>query len=333
MKAAIRAASLALMGLTTASGALAQDPGLAAGSTVVAYSPATGLVASTGNLYWTANDVEAGFASVWRASKQSVPGSETLLYQETAGTSASVRFGDIVFASVAGQWHGYFIASYQAAGGWATSFIKRVPLGGGPAETMAPTPAPPAVSLATDGADLFWSDGGGLRRMPLAGGAVVTLAAGTALGEVALDGGHVYYAEGTAVRRVPKAGGPAATVAGALRTVRALYAHVSGATTTLYFGDSGGAVQSRRVGSTSTSTHQAPTTDRRATSVGFDGVRVLWADCAAASGSDCVVKARLAQWPGATFTLAEDGVGTRDLQWDSGHVFWIEAATVERHDH
>ena len=76
----------------------------------------SGLVLSTGNLYFTSHD--AAGAAVWRTSQTSVPGQEGVLYWEQGA-----KFGDIVFAQVNGVFFGYFFA--QKAG---VIRIKRVPL-------------------------------------------------------------------------------------------------------------------------------------------------------------------------------------------------------------
>src|SRR4051794_20441435 len=168
----------------------------------VAYGSVDRLVQSTGNLYWTSHsfDGQHNQLSVWRTGKTDNPGDERALWQENAGTSD--RFGALTYANVAGTWYGYFVDNFWtgALGGPGTrvSAIKRVPLAGGPAVALRTTDNPyiaytqlPAVvgqnDLVTDGAYLYWPDSQAIRRMPIGGGAVVTLANGTALGHVALD--------------------------------------------------------------------------------------------------------------------------------------------------
>jgi hypothetical protein len=210
----------------------------------VAYGSVDRLVQSTGNLYWTSHyyDGQHNQLSVWRTGKTASPGDERALWQENAGTSD--RFGALTYANVAGTWYGYFIDNYWAGAlggpGNRVSVIKRVPLAGGPAVALRTTNNPllaytqlPGVvgqnDLVTDGAYLYWADSQAIRRMPIGGGAVSTLANGTALGHVALDDSYVYYSSGTTIRRVPKSGG-ASTILVSGYTVTALQV-TPGATT------------------------------------------------------------------------------------------------------
>ncbi|HEY1587966.1 MAG TPA: hypothetical protein VGH63_19840, partial [Polyangia bacterium] len=113
------------------------DPGVAAealtGPTAVANMSPSGVVESTGNLYWTENTratrLRQYTASVYRSSKTSNPGQETVLYSESS-IGSPVTFGNITFALVDGVFYGYFVASYSTG-----SIIKRVPLAGGSAQT------------------------------------------------------------------------------------------------------------------------------------------------------------------------------------------------------
>ena len=109
-----------------------------------------------------------------------------------------------------------------------------MPLAGGPAVALRTTNNPllaytqlPGVvgqnDLVTDGAYLYWADSQAIRRMPIGGGAVSTLANGTALGHVALDDGSVYYSCGTTIRRVAKTGGASSIIEdGGAATITAL---------------------------------------------------------------------------------------------------------------
>src|SRR5262249_3798207 len=78
-----------------------------ASSSIVAYSSPTGLIASTGNLYWTSkiyNEFGPDISAVWRAGKNNVPGNEIVLYKEYGDDR---YFGDIVYANP-GAFYGYF---------------------------------------------------------------------------------------------------------------------------------------------------------------------------------------------------------------------------------
>jgi hypothetical protein len=217
----------------------------------IAFGAVNRLVQSTGNLYWTSHsfDGQHNELSVWRTGKTASPGDETQLWGENAGSTDS--FGALTYANVGGTWYGYFVANYWRGAldgpGNRTSVIKRVPLAGGPAVALRTSTHPettfdqlPGVvgqnDLVTDGSYLYWADAQAIRRMPIGGGGVATLANGTALGHVALDDGYVYYTSGTTIRRVPKTGGFSTILEdGVTLTVSAL-AVVPGSPTVIYWG-------------------------------------------------------------------------------------------------
>src|SRR6516162_4397245 len=63
---------------------IGQTEGLAS-SSILAYSSPNGLIASTGNLYWTSkiyNEFGPDTSVVWRAGKNNIPGNEVMLYHE-----------------------------------------------------------------------------------------------------------------------------------------------------------------------------------------------------------------------------------------------------------
>jgi len=83
-----------------------------------------GLAVSTGNVYFTSHDT-AG-AAVWRTSQTFRPGQESVLFWE-----AGAKFGDIVFAQIAGNFFGFFFALKNNV-----LTIRRVPLTGGNATVI-----------------------------------------------------------------------------------------------------------------------------------------------------------------------------------------------------
>src|SRR5215210_604454 len=195
-------------------------------SSIVAYSSPTGLIASTGNLYWTSrfyDEFGPDVSVVWRAGKNNVPGSETVLYREYGDDR---YFGDIVYANP-GAFYGYFVANYQTAGG-VVSQIKRVPLAGGPATVIANSPSPAPRDLLTDGVRLFWVDSGGIRSVPLGGGTVTTLRGeGAFTTHIRLDASYLYFSEQYLILRMPKAGGLERVVISTNGIVTALHVDAS----------------------------------------------------------------------------------------------------------
>lgn len=300
----------------------------AAGPFTVANSSPVGLIASTGNLYWTSEYLnEFGPSSTWvfRASKNNTSGNEIVLYEESGPTRP--WFGGVVYANV-GAWYGYFIANY----GDSFSYIKRVPLAGGAATIIA---TPPAFvggrDLKTDGSYLYWADAGGIRRVPIGGGAITTLVSNTTSRHLSLDASYIYFDAGTSIRRVPKIGGAVTTQAIASSAVTDLYIYVTATGNTIYWSEEGAAVKSRVVGATTNTTHQPTIAGRRASSVGFDGSRVLWIDCTAPGNSFCRVRKR--QGSVTTTIVGVAGVGASYLVWDSTQVFWGTASQLKKYVH
>lgn len=280
-----------------------------------------GLVLSTGNLYFTTHD--AAGATVWRTSQTSVPGQETVLYWE-----AGARFGDIVFAQVGSSFFGYFFA--QNAG---VITIKRVPLSGGNATTLATITnvdiANSHRNLATDGVSLFWQDDRTVRRMPIGGGAVAVLdpaTPNTPTAGIALQNDRVIYASVSEIRFVPKAGAvtsPALRViAQASSPVTALHAVSNG----VYWGERTGAVRLKVGTFTKTLPPTANLVPTSISSSGFTaGAMEVWTQCGSQS---CVLHIETAVTSGSTISIGADAIGVTALS--SGKIFWGDSGGVHR---
>ncbi len=297
----------------------------AASSHTLAFGQMTGLVQSTGNLYWTtfsADEFGPDSATVWRGSKSNVPGSESVLYRETR--SDRFGFGDLTYANP-GTWFGYVLVNYGDLGRYR---IKRVPLAGGTTVSLVQLPGF-ARDIDTDGTHLYWADSAGLRKMPLGGGAVTTLVGGSNITSIGLDASQVYYVTGSIVRSLPKAGGSSVLRAFASSTVTAMHIRVGFPTTVIDLGEQNGAVRSFAVGGAS-AVHQNPVAGRTVTSVSFDGARVLWTDCASPNGNLCGVRKRQ---NGTTTTVSWQGVGADFVQGDGGAMFWGDLGGLRKYVH
>ncbi len=102
--------------------------------------------------------------------------------------------------------------------------IRRMAVGGGPTEILAPTPTG-GSSLALDGTHVYWGRGDGgtnfIHRVLASGGVVETVASfaddGHTIRQIQVDGTHIYWAEGTvgsgAIKRLAKGGGAPQTLA------------------------------------------------------------------------------------------------------------------------
>ena len=306
---ALCAAAVALAGAGAADAS-------AAGPFTLAYTGVDRLEQSTGNLYWTShyvNEFGPSAASVYRASKTTSPGQEKALYTEYA--NGWFYFGDLTYAYTY-DYHAYFVANYPSSN---VSRIKRVPLAGGSAVTLATSPGFVGLrDIATDGVNLYWADTKGLQKMAIGGGAVTTLVAGYNVSSVAVDATRVYYSDGQWLRSVVKTGGSPKVYAGGSTAVTAMHLYQGSAVSTIYWAEQNAAIRSVSTSGGYITTHQAPIGGRRASSVFFDGTRVLWTDCAYPNGNACAVRKR--QWS-ATWSLSV-GVGAGNVQGDAGAMFW-----------
>lgn len=299
-------------------------------SSVVAYSSPTGLIASTGNLYWTSTAVDEfgpDVSTVWRAGKNNVPGNEIALYRETGDDRF---FGDIVFANP-GTWYGYFVANYRTPGGMVSQ-IKRVPLTGGAAVVMATSPASGARDLRTDGTTLYWIDGGGIRSMPVGGGAVTTLYASAFVGRISLAQDYVYFGQDYLIMRIPKTGGAAQHFTSTNGRVSALTVEI--AAQWVFWGDQDGGVYGvpDKLGEWAR-TYQTPTPGREVKVVGFANGE-LWADCMQPGNTNCRIR-----WINNPAKPARDlvtgTVGIAHLQWEPGanippKIYWGDVSYLRR---
>jgi hypothetical protein len=298
------------------------------GPSLVAYCQCYGLVSSTGNLYFTTfaiNEFGPSYASFYRTGKYSLPGTEGLLYTETG--PLYFDFGNVVWALVSGNYYGYFVANYDRPG-QRVSQIKRVPLGGGAPVTLFQSPAYIGVGdLATDGSTLFWVDEGGVRSAPIGGGLIRTMVASAGITHMAIDSGFVYYSIGNVIARMAKTGGPATAMATASAPVTALYVWTPVPSyPVIFWGEHGGAVRS--FSPQGLFTWQNPLAGRDVTSVGYDGSRALWIDCAEPGNPQCNVRV---QSGGVTPTVVNAGVGASHLQWDATSVYWTGVPGIQRY--
>jgi hypothetical protein len=301
-----------------------------ASSSIVAISSPNGLIASTGNLYWTSkiyDEFGPDISVVWRAGKNNVPGNEVVLYREDGDDR---YFGDIVYANP-GAFYGYFVVNYQTAGG-LSSQIKRVPLTGGPATVIANSPAPVPRDLVTDGTSLFWVDEGGIRSVPLGGGLVTTLRGeGAYITHLRVDSSYIYFSEEYLINRMPKPGGGEGVVARTNGIVTAL--HVDASIGWLFWGEQGGGVRATTTepsGDLGGVTFQETSGDRDVTSVGWDGSRVLWSDCLQPGNTNCTIKKLEG---GITRIVTSGQVGVGHLQWDATSIYWGDVSYVRKYVH
>ena len=322
----------AIAALALALGAL---PAAAQNPSVLSKIAAAHLVQSTGNLYWTANQPAEEFgdprnsASVWRASKSSTPGDERLLWRERR--TVFFFFGALTYAKVQGTWYGYFAATYGQPPN-VVSRIKRVPLAGGQATTIATSPSPVRHrDLVTDGRYLFWVDEQGLRRMAVGGGAIRTLITGELRDFIALSATRVFYSTGRAVRSVPKADGTVMTHAVGATKITAIHARrTPNGSTFLLWGQENGEVRGRLLGGPEGAVQAAIL--RYVKSVSSIGPRVLWIDCGLGQHQSGTCTTRKLE--GVTTTVVSDGgVGSKDVQGDAAAMYWSQSTGIMKFVH
>jgi hypothetical protein len=278
--------------------------------TPLANVPASAIAPSTGNLYYTSNSSTG--ATIYREAKNG-QGGATVLYSESSAGGA-VQFGGISWALVNGNYYAYFSANYPNAGGAGVSFIKRVPLTGGSAFTVATSPmyigfAPDgsARDVLNDGTNVYWADTGGIRSTPIGGGSAVnTLSTSTSDTHIALDSTYVYNNVGDYVVREPKSGGALTVVATGFSPITALY--VDPSTDYIYYGEQNGAV--RRVANGTTFTYHASMLGYTVMNVVWDGTHVVWNQCTAPTGGLCNLFAYMPN--GTTLSVDTTSAGLPD---------------------
>jgi hypothetical protein len=312
-----------------------QDAALAAPnpSVVANCSLCIGLISSTGNLYFTSfgfNEFYPDSTSFYRTGKTSLPGSEGLLYRETNDSPGPNYLGNVVWAKP-DTFYGYLVANYTDSD-FRFSQIKRVPLAGGDAITLATSPGYIGnKDLLTDGTRLFWVDAGGIRSLSIYGGAVQTLLVSSSVSRISLDSKFVYYAEGNGLSRLPKSGGAATGLFSAPDTITAVYARQETNSTAIFWGERGGAVRvATLLGLNTPYVFQPPVAGREVRAVGFDGIHGLWIDCTQPGNSSCSVKMRTG---GSATTVLDGGVGAYNLQWDANNIFWTNVSSVMKYSH
>jgi hypothetical protein len=281
----------------------------------------TGMILSTGNLYFTTLD--AGVATVWRTSQSSTPGQETALFREAGAT-----FGDICFAKVDGAFFGYFFA--RNAGGLQ---IKRVSLTGGPATVLATIPDTVDLTnthhnLITDGVNIYWQDDVAVRKIPIRGGPMTVIdpsSPNTPLAGIAFQRGNIIYASVREIRFVPPNGSsnPPSSRIIVTAPVRVITLHA--VSNGVYWGDNNGAVK-RKVGATTTTLQSNGS--RFASSISSTGPSAggteAWTEC---SGSQCRLHLKIPFFVDRTLPVAGSpfGVTVKGRQ-----VFWGDNAGVHR---
>jgi hypothetical protein len=217
----------------------------------LAWGAASGMVTSTGNIYWTHtshSEFGPSRSYVMRAGKNNVPVSETFIYSVGAPSGGSLSFGSLAYASIGRAYYAYFMATYGGAS--PATRILRVPLDANSREATVIATLPvvaPMAQLKVDGGQLYFTDGAALRKLPIGGGAITTLATGLT-SDFGFDAERVFFLDGQVIKSVPKAGGSSTYEALSLSMINALYVHVAGTTTSIYYGDAAGNVTKRVIG-------------------------------------------------------------------------------------
>ncbi len=280
----------------------------------------TGMILSTGNLYFTSHD--AAGATVWRTSQTSIPGQETVLFWE-----AGAKFGDIVFAQVDGRFFGYFLARKDGV-----TTIRRVSLTGGPATVMATISNNIDIenshrNLLTDGVNIYWQDDVAIRKIPIGGGPITVIDPSnpnTPLAGLAFQNGNIVYASVAEIRFVPPNGSSTPPSSRIIVTAASRVVSLHAVSNGVYWGDNNGAVK-RKVGA-ATSTLQA--TGGLATSISSSGPSAggteAWTEC---SGSQCRLHVKFL-FVRFTTAVAANPIGVTVMP--GRRVFWGDAAGIHR---
>jgi hypothetical protein len=307
----------------------------------------SGVVESTGNLYWTRNTLSGGAAPggslplrwtgrVYRAGKTSAPGQETVLYSET-GSGFGSSFGNITFANYGGVWYGYFLAT--SFGG---TVVKRVPLdGSSPAITFgdAPSLASASSPLLSDGMYLYFSGANGLYAAPLDGGRTVTVTPTAGVTSFGFDRAHVYFGVGNELRSAwkPNYGNGNTWVRTFSEPIVSIFVSPGA--------DNEDSATSAVIGTTHSVVLWTQLNNRFApgfysleyrpsasiSSVSAGGSHVMWTECDAAANTCYVGDRDLGQvsWPVRTLVQT----GARSIMGDASQMFFVDNYALERLAH
>jgi len=248
----------------------------------------SGMILSTGNIYFTTND-ESG-AHVYRMGQTDNPGQERELYHEPLGS----LFGDITFAEVGGAFFGYFFAKN---GGDIT--IKRISLDGSQVATVLTPPINDMDilithhNLVTDGNFLYWQQSTTVKKMSVNGGEIITLdpcEPNTPTAGVYLQGKDLIYASVNDVRYVPTIGSIESPQFRTIATANARVLSIAPAFNGTYWSDNNGAIQFKHGSSISTikDNSNALVTSMGTNPTGNDaGVLLVWVEC---DGVSCALE-------------------------------------------
>ena len=182
----------------------------------------------------------------------------------------------------------------------------------------------------TDGTRLYWIDAGGIRTIPIGGGSITTLFHDSFVGHISLDNSFVYFGEEFLINRIPKIGSPnIATIVSTNGRVSAL--HVDPNIGWVFWGEKEGGVHAMPTQfGAAVSTFQQPSAGREVTSVGWDGLRVLWSDCLEPGNTNCRI---MKHQGGTTLEVIGGVVGVGHLQWDTGSLYWGDTNFLKRFVH
>jgi hypothetical protein len=301
----------------------------------------SGVVQSTGNLYWTRNVLSGGVGlplrwngRVYRAGKSNIPGQEAVIYSEAGVLGSS--FGSITFANYNGVWYGYFLATYRFGG----TVIKRVPLdGSGGAITVDDAlMASPGSALQSDGAYLYFYGANALYAAPLAGGSTVTVSATAGINSFGFDRAHLYYSAGNQLFTTlkPNYGTFTRAIATFDEPVASVFVNPGA--------DNDDAATSIAIGTTHSailwtqSANHSPGLTTLATnpyfsinSVTATGTHVMWTWCSSTGSTSCYVANQNRATQGMNvYSGTQVQTGARSIMADGSQMFFVDNYAFER---
>jgi Stigma-specific protein, Stig1 len=227
-------------------------------------------------------------------------------------------------AIVVGRDSVYFGTSAQSQ-----DALMKVPLAGGAPSVVAPEAA---FALAVDESSVYWSTGGAIRTLPVAGGAAISLATtGGGVYAIALDQTNLYFSEsygGGLVERVTLDGGALTPLAPAQSLPLGIA--VSGGNAYWVdapIGDGGGAVMSApTAGGTPVVVAAAPSTPLGGVpAVVTDGANVYWiASSADSGGGGDILRAPCTGGDASLFQTAN----ALALAIDATNLYWADGTNA-----
>ncbi len=196
---------------------------------------------------------------------------------------------------------------------WTNGDVMKVPIGGGPATTLAV--AKTQGPLSVDATSVYWADSRGLMKVTIAGGPATTLVQRSGdVGALALGAANVYYVAGNGIFKVPLEGG-APTLLAMADSPNTLAVDATNVYWT-NFGDSGSNGTVMKIAMAGGPPTTLASGIRSPFGLAVDAIRVYW------TGDNAVMAVPIAGGAAATLVPQDAAQGPFGIAVDTTSVYW-----------